>query len=309
MKTKLFILITLMLMCSACQWSCENLGLFCPKTPTNIPEFNIQEDINNAQTIMEESSNIINQTSKDITKEANNINKEATEVQNKIPEGSKKEIDPHLDSIKKSSNIIIKDTTKINKTTAKLSSAKSLLDNAEQKVIVTEGALDKITIERDNALTAQKKAEEDRDSQMQKMLQWLIISCIVGAGVCVVAFFMFGNKAGLIGAGACVLVLTLASFVQAYFVYLAIIGGCLLLLLLIALIWNVVVQKKAFSQVVETVEVAKTGLSKDKKEELFGKNGQTGIMDSIQNKNTINMVSKEKSKMPLWNIIKKKKED
>ena len=302
MKTKLFILITLMLMCGGCgEW-------FRQKTPYNIPEQNTQKDIKKAKEIIITSTTTIEKATGEISKEANKITTETTMVQNKVPEEAKAEINPHLKTIKESSIAILKDTTKVNKASAELTSANSLLENAEQKVISTKDFLNAVIRERDKAVIARDKALTDKNSQMQKMLQWLVVSCIVGAGVCVVAFFVFGNKFGLIGAGACILVLTLASFVQVYFTYLAILGGCLLFLLLIGLIWNIIVQRKAFSQVVETVEVAKTGLSEDKKEELFGKNGQTGIMDSIQNPATIKMVSKEKKKMSLWNSIKNKKE-
>ena len=311
MKTKLLfiscVIVLLIGNCGCNGWMCENLKLFCPDTPSNQPEVNTLQDINDAQKTIKKSSETIEKASGEIANEANKITTQTNEVQRKIPEDAKLKINPHLDSIKESSTSILKDTTMINKASAELVGAKSLLDGAGKKVVIVENALDTMTKERDAALEAQKKAEADKNSQMQKMLQWLIISCIVGAGICVVAFFVFGNKTGLIGAGACILILALASFVQAYFIYLAIIGGCLLLLLLIGLIWNIIVQKKAFSQIVETVEVAKTGLSVNKKEELFGKNGQTGIMDSIQSPETIKMVSKEKKKMLLWNSMKNKK--
>ena len=309
MKTKLFILITLMLMCSGCgDWMCDNLGWFCKDTPSNKPEVNTLQDVEEAYKTVEESSGVIEKASGEISNEANKINTEANEVKGKISGETKLEIDPHLDSIKESSKAILEDTTTINKATAELEGAKSLLDNAGKKVIIIETALDTMTAERGAAIEAKRKAEADRDSQMQKMLQWLIISCIVGAGICVVAFFAFGNKTGLIGAGACILILALASFVQAYFIYLAIIGGCLLLLLLIGLIWNIIVQKRAFSQVVETVEVAQDNMSEEARNKIFGGEGEQGIMKNVQNKETVDLVQKEKNKMSsLWNYAKNKK--
>ena len=291
MKIKIFIILMLSMLVfnSGCKTMCDNFGMFCPESSVIKPEFNIREDINDVQETIEESSTSIEKATEGINKEANNINKEANSAQDKIPVNIKPQISPHINNIKESSNSIIKNTNEINKANAQLSSAINILENVEKKVKTTEEALDKLAKERDDAIIAKNKAEEERDSQMQKMLQWLIVSCIIGAG-------------------ACVLILALASFVQTYFIYLAIIGGCLLLLLLIGLIWNIIVQKKAFSQIVETVEVAKTGLSVNKKEELFGKNGQTGIMDSIQSPETIKMVSKEKKKMLLWNSMKNKKE-
>ena len=303
MKTKLLLVILMLtLLCGGCD-------ILKKKPITNKPDFNIQEDIKNAKNTINTSTKTIEKASKNITTEANKINKETIEVQRIVPEDKKAEIYPHLNIIKESSNNISKDATKIDKATSELSGAQSLLDNAEQKVSATENILDKMTKERDSALESKRKAEADRDSQMQKMLKWLIIACIVGAGICVVAFFMFGNKAGLIGAGACILVLTLASFVQTYFIYLAIIGGFLLLLLLAGLIWNIIVQKKAFSQIVETVEVAKDNLSEEAKNKIFGAEGEQGIMRKVQNKKTVALVHKEKDRLgSLWNYAKNKKE-
>ena len=308
MKIKtLFIFLTLALISSSgCQWSCKNLGMFCPKTITNNPEFNTIEDINNAQNIIEKSSNSIEESSNSIKEAANSINKETNEVQGKIPEESKSQIDPHLNSIKKSTNIITKGTMKIDEANAKLIGAQSLLDNAGQKVVVTQGALDKMVVERDNALEAQRKAEQDKDSALHKAIRWLILASIVGAGALGIFGFMYQSKLCLTLSAVCVVVMSIAIFVETFFLYLVIFGGIVLLGLIIALIWNIIVQKKAFTQVVKTVEATKTGLSKDKKEELFGKDNQTGIMDSLQSPTTISLVRKEKSKMPLWNTMKKK---
>lgn len=75
MKTKmLFIFVTLVLMCSGCQWSCKNLGLFCPDTITNKPEVNTLKDIVEARKIVKESSDTIEKASGEIATEANKIN-------------------------------------------------------------------------------------------------------------------------------------------------------------------------------------------------------------------------------------------
>ncbi len=298
MKTKiLFMLFLFLFVLSGCDLFNHN--------NTDVPDLKIQEDIKSAQNAVEKSSIIIKKSSDEITKEAISIKKEADKTSNALPLKEREKVDPHLSSIKESSDAIIEDTYDINKATAELSSVNSLLNNAEEKIIAVESTLKKVETERDTAIEERDKALIDKNSQMQKMLQWLVIACIVGAGLCVVAFFMFGSKMGIVGAGACVLVLTLASFVQAYFAYLAIAGGLILLALLGVLIWSVILQKKAFSQVVDTVEVTKNGLSPAKKEELFGKDGEIGLMNKIQSPSTINLVKKEKAKMTVWNSIKK----
>lgn len=299
MKTKLFLIILVMMfMCSGCK----------TLPPSNKPEVNTLQDIKNAQKTVEESSKIIEKASGKITTEAHKIIVEATEAQSKVPENAKAVINPHLISIKESSTSILEDTTIINKASAKLDGAKSLLDGAGKKVIIVETALNKITNERDAALVAQKKAEEDRDSQMQKMLQWLIISCIVGCGAFTVLFFFTGSKGGLMAAGGCGLVLIIAIFVNKFITYLAIGGGVLLLFMAGVLLYNIYIKNKAFSEVINTVEVVKNNLTEDKKIELFGKK-KNGVINDMQNNNTKTLVKIEKKKISnLWDYSKNKKE-
>jgi hypothetical protein len=302
MKIRLFILITLMLMCSGCgNWMCDNIGWFCPDPPSNKPEVNTVEDIQETQKIIKESSETIEKASGEIADEANKIIIEANEAKGKIPKEAKAEIAPHIDSIKESSTAILEDTTTINKASAKLVAAQSLLDSAGKKVVIVEDALDKMAEERDSALEAKRKAEADRDSALHKTLQWLIVGCIVGCGAFIVLFFYTGSKGGLFAAGGCGLVLIIAIFVNMYIVWLAIGGGVLLLLMVGWLLYNIYIKNKAFKEIVDTVEIAKSNLPSDKKAELFGGKGQTGIMDGLQSKSTMNLIQKEKSKMSsLW---------
>lgn len=309
MKTKLFVLIiAVMLMCNGCNnWMCDNLDWFCPDAPTNRPEVNIVKDIQKTQKIIKESSETIEKASGEIVDEANKITIEANEVKGKIPKESKAEIDPHLDSIKKSSEAILEDTTIINKASAKLVGAKSILDSTEKKVIIVENALDKMVEERDSALEAQKKAEADRDSALHDAIRWLILASIVGAGGLGVFGFMYSSKMCLTLSVVCIVVMSIAIFVETYFIYLVIGGGVILAALVGFLIYNIYIQKKAFKEVVDTVEIAQDNLSDDEKTRLFGGKGQTGIMDGLQSKSTMHLIQKEKSKMPnLWMYAKAK---
>ncbi len=303
MKTKLLIMIILMLMCGGC-------NLFQQKpNVTTLPEMNTGKDVAQAQSIVEKSTKEIKDATIDISKETIAIKKEIDQTKAIIPAELKKGIDVHLDEINKSSNTISEKTQDINKSVAELAGATSLLDNAEGKISTIETALDKITKERDAAIIARDEALADRDSALHKTLQWLIVGCIVGCGAFIVLFFYTGSKGGLFAAGGCGLVLIIAIFVNMYIVWLAIGGGVLLLVMVAWLLYNIYIKNKAFSEVVETVEVAKTGLSSDKKAELFGGKDQTGIMDRMQSKSTMDLVSKEKSKMSnLWKYAKNKKE-
>jgi len=297
MKTKIYVLIMIIVL--LCYSGCNSDDI-----PINKPEVNTLQDIQKAKKTVEESSNTIEKASGKIANEANKINIEANEAKGKVPENAKSKINPHLDSIKESSTAIIDDTTVINKASAELDGAKSLLGGAEIKVSVIEDALDKMTKERDKAVEAKKEAEADRDSALHKTLRWLIMGCIVGCGAFIVLFFYTGSKGGLTAAGGCGIVLIIAIAVNKFITYLAIGGGALLLLMAGILLYNIYIKNKAFSQVIETVEVTKSKLASSKKEELFGKDGNTGIMDSIQSPETMLLVKKEKAKMSLWNAVK-----
>ena len=311
MKTKIMtLMIILMFMCSGCgNWMCENLGMFCPPEPSNKPEVNIVEDIKEAKKTVDSSSEAIEEASKEISAEANKITTEATKVQGKVPKEVKSRIDPHLDSIKESSNAILEETTIINKASAELVGAKSLLNSAVKKVVIVEDALDDMTKERDAALKALAKAEKDRDSALHDAIRWLILASIVGAGALGVFGLMYGSKMCLTLSAVCIVIMSMAIFIEAYFVYLAIGGGIILLALLGLLIYNVVSEKmkaaKAIKEIVDTVEVTQEHLSDDDKIKLFGGRGQTGIMDGLQSKSTMDLVQKSKNKMSnLWMYAK-----
>jgi hypothetical protein len=309
MKIKLLVsMIILMLICSGCgNWMCDNIGWFCDDLPINRPEVNTLQDIEDAYKTLEESSGIIEKASGEIAIEANKINTEANEVKGKIPVEAKAEIDPHLESIKISSAAIIEDTTTINKASAELDGAKSLLDSAGKKVVIIEKALDKMTEERDVALEAQRKAEADRDSALHKAIRWLILASIVGAGALGVFGLMYGSKMCLTLSAVCIVVMSMAIFIETYFIYLAIGGGVILIALVGFMIYNIYVQKKAFKEVVDTVEIAQENLTPEERSKIFGGKGQTGVMDGIQSKSTMDLIQKEKSRMSnLWAYAKRK---
>jgi len=272
---------------------------------TNIPELNTKKDISQAQIIIEQSIKDIEIATVDIDKETQNIKQQTSQASNTIPVDIKTQIDVHLEKINNSSTVIGANVQNINKATAELSGANSLLENAGGKLSNIETALNKMTKERDEAILAKDKAILDRDSQLHKTMKWLIAGCIILTGVFAVLFVLYGNKFGLTGAAICGVVCALAIFIETYFIYVAIFGGLILLALIGALIYTVIVKNKAFSQVVDTVEVAKSALSIDKKAKLFGEDGQTGIMDKIQSPSTMDLVKKEKAKMSLWNSMKK----
>ncbi len=305
MKKNLLLTITIiiLLFTSGCDLFKQN------KEHLLIPDFKIKEDINRAITGIETNTVIITEKTENISTKAQSIYNSATVIESKIPNENKEKINPHLESIKEDSKSIIKNSQEIFKANMSIQEIKNILISAKDKIKITDEILEKLVKERDKALEAKERAEEARDSALHKKLQWLIIGCLTGCGLFIVLFLMTGSKAGLIGSGACGLILVLAIFVQKYMAYLAIGGGILLLLMVGVLIYNIYIKNKALSEIVRTVEVTQDNLEESVRDKLFGKeDGENGLMRKIQSPSTEKLVKKEKSKIDtLWEYAKNNK--
>ncbi len=295
--------IVIILLCSGC-WGEQQTE------QTNLPDFHAGKDVSQAQEVIDNSTKEIKTATTDITQATQLIREEANKTKGKIPPEVKKQIDPYLDKINESSISIDKNTQIINTAVAELAGAGSLLTNAGEKISNIETALDDVTGERDAALTKLEKLENDRDASLHKALRYLIVGCILLTGVFAVLFVLHGSKFGLTGAAICAVVCAIAIFVEAYFIYVAIAGGLILLGLIGALVYQIIVRNRAFKEVVDTVEVAQDSLDPAAKDRLFGGNGETGMMDTIQSPGTMALVKKEKEKMGnLWSYVKRKNGD
>ena len=94
----------------------------------------------------------------------------------------------------------------------------------------------------------------------------------------------------MLGSAVCFVVLILSLFIQAYLQLFIIGGGIILLALICFIIYQAVIRKKAFAEVVQGVEAIKTDIptAKDKIKETLKKK---------QNKTTEKIVKKEKQKL------------
>lgn len=274
------------------------------KNPTKIPDYNAGKDIKNATSQIDTANKDINNSASTIEEKAQNIRSEAGEAESKLTE-DKKVIQPHLDTIKKDSDIIVKESANIQHSSNKILTAQDLLNDAKNKISNMESDLKKIESERDKAISEMNKAIEEKNSQLQRLLRYIIVACIVGTGIFAIAFFLYGNTWGLMGAASCAVVMAIAIFVHAYLKYLVLIGGGIFLALIILLIYNIYKHKKAFNEVVDTVEIAQDNLDPAKRDAIFGGPGETGIMDTIQSKDTMKLVKQAKQGMSkLWYYAK-----
>ena len=303
MKTySMIIVLTILLTCSGCL---EGLWKKKPKLPFMPQKHNTQKDIITAKKIIENSATSIENATDSITKEVETIQIETELVTDDIPDEARTESDKHLIKIEESSAKIAEDANEINSVTTKLTGATTILDVAGAKAADDKEAVKILEKERNAALEKAKQAKEELDSMMHRAIRWLVIACIVGAGIFGVIAVMYGSKIGIAGAACCGVILAIAVFVETYFVYLAIGGGVILAGLVGLVIYRIWMQKKALKETVDTVEVVKDNLSDETRTMLFGGEGETGIMDSIQSKTTIGLIKKEKEKIAkLWNYAR-----
>ncbi len=291
MKTAILplILLTILFFCAGCNETVQ--------TPDNIADLKTKKDITDSIVKIETNTKIIEEKTEDISQEAQKIYNNTVEVESGLSEVLKEKMGIYLVDIKNSSQTIIVDAKEVIRANMDLATVKTILENAADKVETTDELLKTLVKERDDLTIALEKAEEARDSALHKMLQWLIIGCIVGCGAFIVLFFYTGSKGGLMAAGGCGLVLVIAIFVNKYIVYLAIGGGVLLLIMAGLLLYNIYIKNKAFSQVVDTVEVAKNELSLESKIKIFGEKPKEGATKKIQSPSTEAEVKKIKNKM------------
>lgn len=302
--TKTILLSILMLLfCSGCNgWIKNDDHLMMDK-----PALKITEDINKTVKTINEETKKIDEKTESISENAQDIYDTAVMIQPILPDESKKEIDPHLENIKEDSKSIIKDSQEIMEATMAIKATGEVLEGTKEEANKANKALTTLVKNNEKLKEELKKAKEAKNSQLHRTLQWIIAGCVVGCGAFIVLFFLTGSKGGLLAAGGCGLVLVIAIFVDMYIAWLAIAGGIILLAMVGVLLYNIYVKNKAFKEVVNTVEVTRDNMTEEDLKKVFGENGQTGIMDSIQSPETMALVKKAKSGIGgLWSYAKNK---
>lgn len=295
MKTKILLPI-LMVALGGCTWF--------SKSP-EINDYDISKNLQQIEKTINENTAEIDSSTEEIDKNAEEIKTEVVKVEIIVPVENKEEIQPSLNKIKENSQNIIKETSNIKVASTQLSSAKDSLADANKKVEYMKTDFEEIQKQRDNALKERDEAIEAKNSQFKKTLRTISTVSLILTALFGSLFFFTGSKAGIIGAGVCAVVMAVSMFVEAFMVYIMVAGGIILLLLALYLIYNSHLTKKAFKEVVDTVEVAQDKLTPEAREAIFGKNGETGIMDTIQSKITMKKVQEVKKEMPnLWTYAK-----
>lgn len=124
------------------------------------------------------------------------------------------------------------------------------------------------------------------------MTRWLILICLIGIGISG-ALFLAGNKLGIAGAAGSIITLIAAITVNQHLGLISWIGLAIIVAIVGLLIWQICVNRKALSEIIQSVDTAKNDLTDDVKNALFGKGG---IFKLIQSPSTEKIVDAEQSK-------------
>lgn len=275
--------------------------------PSLVPNLETGKTLAETSATIETNTTTIKEEVQTVKEQATSVQGNASEVSTKVPAEARPTVDPYLEKIKGSATEILTSANKIETSANNIAGTKGQLEEAGKDVETLTTLVDDLQKERDAAIEEKDKAIADRDSSMHRLLQWLIVGCIILAVIFGALFVFYGSKAGLMAAAVCGTICAVAAFVDAYFVYLAIGGGVVLIGCIALAAWQIYIRQKALAEVVDTVEVAQDNMDPAKKTALFGGEGETGIMDTLQSQSTMALVKGMKEKMSnLWYYAKKK---
>lgn len=260
-------------------------------------KFDIQynkDKMHNATTKIEKNINSIKDDNNIITKESKNISNNIDPIKNILSQEELK----YIYNIEESNKNILSKSNNINDYIINMNNYMSTIKETDSIISTMNEELQKYKKEK-NA------AERKIKSENLKMFQTIIWFSVIGFGISVALFFLSSPKIGTAGIVATISTIVLSIGLSQYYFYIAIAGLIITIGIVGYLIFKVFIQNKAFQEVIETTEIAKKYMDKNKKEEVFGNKEKIGITEKIQNKNTKKLVSNKKKKLgKLWNIQK-----
>jgi ABC-type multidrug transport system fused ATPase/permease subunit len=263
----------------------------CPSTePTVDPDKKINPTpaIERSIEIQDEVSNsITTETGKTIA-EAEKIKGETKKIGEKVPDKVDQEIkniNQHTDNIIDFQRILQFQADKLTESKNKLNEAQSLVSDLQKH---------NADISKDNKVLKKEKeqAQKEKQAALFSKLIYLIITSIICLALCVVSALRGEPKAiwGAVGSGVVMIIALAVSFFSIQFAivgFIAVVAG---LGLAIYIGFKNHADKKATTELVQTVEMAKSKLKREDKVDLFGTGAQIGKSHAIQSKSTNKIV-------------------
>tara|TARA_Y100000310_G_scaffold345691_1_gene468320 strand:- start:1683 stop:2588 length:906 start_codon:yes stop_codon:yes gene_type:complete len=255
-------------------------------------DIDVGRSIDQVRENVSDASGIVGDSSESIRKDASTIKDEAQLVSEKVPVKSKPQVKPHLATIVKTSDHIIKSTIELDKANSKLGSALSELGTAEAKVKEIQDEYKRAVKETEAAIEARDKAIAREKVATKRLLNFLIIACVIAFGIGVTLMFFKHYTTGGGIAIASIATMVLAVAVVQYLEWIAI-GGLIIIGLAVAyLAYQFFLRQKAIEEVVQTTEIAKRSMPEDKQKEVFGDGPDIGKAYVIQSSSTEKLVNK-----------------
>lgn len=219
--------------------------------------------------------------SKGITKNADSIDQHVIAVRKATPEPLIPQIGPHLDGINH-------DTDELRGLKGQLDAAQASLVDAKKQA----NALQDLSRKQADRIA---KLEEEKKSALHQLMVWVILLSVVGVGVAGSLVYT-GNMWGISLGFGCLITLGLAIFITQYSMWFAIGAAALCVLGLGYVVYQLVIRKKAATELVQTVEADKQAMSDPARLHLFGNGAIPGHVDLIQSESTKKFVAKTRSK-------------
>lgn len=270
---------------------------------------NIKKDVNEANIPSTIAFNIRTNTDKIIEKTQNiqrtveDINKATIAI-----EKSNKKIEEDL----KVNLFIIEENTLLVKSDLKILDAG--LENIQTNTIIVVDLIKQLEKDKNLIIEEKIKSDAEKKAETQKQLRWLIISCVIFAGVSVALGFLVNIKIGIGGFIGSIVTLGLAVALSEHLLIIAAVGAGIIILIFLAaiayIVWQMLAYKKAFGETVKTVEVVKQNIPAEAKEKIFGTKKASSIVNQIQSTKTQQLIQDEKKKLgELWDYFKNKIEN
>jgi hypothetical protein len=283
----------------------------CPSTkPTVDPDKKINPTpaIERSIKLQDEvSKSIKTETNKTII-EAEKIKGETKKIGDKVPD----QVNEEIKNINQHTNNIIDFQRILQFQADKLIESKSQLNEAQS--LISDLQKHNADIAKDNKVLKKEKeqAQKEKQAALFSKLIYLIITSIICLALCVVSALRGEPKAiwGAVGAGVVMIVSLAVSFFSIQFAivgFIAVVAGLGLAIYIgfknhaekkeaLELKNTIDVERIASKELVHTVEMAKSKLSREDKVDIFGTGAQVGKTHAVQSESThkiVNSIRKE----------------
>ncbi len=187
--------------------------------------------------------------------------------------------------------LIVKDqSAKMNDDYKKAVADKDAATKAAQTAITDKNtALKKLSDLKIVVKEQKTKDDIEREKQLHQKLTYLILACVIGAGICA-ALWVQGNLWAM-GVGiACITTLIVAITVDKYSDYIGYAGAGLGVILAVAVAWTAWRRSTALKEVVKTVEATKDSMTDEQLKDTFGNGATPGVAHILQSDATHKIV-------------------